>query len=199
MTEKRILIDVIKDSNSTRINPANTCYEHAASLWYVSSDSIKINSIEQLANKSTGPSTLSQDIMDGRGMTSDRPRGVKVSHLLQFIEDNGGRGAFEGLTTSEVCERILKPLTRASGLSYCELKQLEQGPSNNAVGDARWFISHAWGYLFQEVLCQQNFFYFFNQLQYPVQMIKDSIFIYSGCRLHRVVHTEQVRRRRRRR
>eukprot|EP00605_Chrysophyceae_sp_TOSAG23-4_P000662 GSChrysophyteH1.ASY1.ANO1.744.1 assembled CDS len=82
--------------------------------------------------------------------------GVKLSVFLKFIEDNGGRDAFvkkpfvkEPLTTTDVCNKFLKPITSEKEQSYCEYLQEQKSPD---VGEASVFISHAWKYTFVEVV-----------------------------------------------
>ena len=82
--------------------------------------------------------------------------GVKLKVFLQFIEDNGGRDAFskrpivkEPLTTTDVCNKFVKPITSTKGHSYCELLVERNSPD---VGEASVFISHAWKYIFLDVI-----------------------------------------------
>jgi len=51
--------------------------------------------------------------------------GVSMEVFDMFIEECGGVDALQGLTTSVVCERFLKPLTSEKRVSYCELKALD--------------------------------------------------------------------------
>jgi len=86
--------------------------------------------------------------------SKDRPfpkMGVKFSVFLDFIENNGGNERFVGKSTTDVCNEILKPVTEARQLSYCEFVQ---GLNTNSqeVGEAEVFISHAWKYIFLDVV-----------------------------------------------
>ena len=54
---------------------------------------------------------------------------------------------FDELTTTDVCEQIIKPSTVASQLSWCE-----QHKQSKNVGKANLFISHAWKYTFSDVV-----------------------------------------------
>lgn len=74
--------------------------------------------------------------------------GIKVSFLVQFIQ-SVGRANLGGKTTTDVCNEYIKPATQMSQLSYCELLTSRGDP---AVGKARVFISHAWKYLFLDVV-----------------------------------------------
>lgn len=76
--------------------------------------------------------------------------GVCVSFIARFIDEHGGRKAFEGLTTTNVCETIIKPATFALQTSYCEM--LERRGEGGLTGPAQWFVSHAWQYQFLDVV-----------------------------------------------
>ena len=75
--------------------------------------------------------------------------GVKVSVLLDFIDLCGGREVLAGLTTTQVNEIFLQPMTSALNDSYCRLL-LESGDPR--VAQANIFISHAWKYPFLHVV-----------------------------------------------
>ena len=82
--------------------------------------------------------------------------GVKLCTFLEFIELNGGKSAFQDLTTTDVCNNFLKPNTETAKSSYCEL--LRNNNSEN-VGKATVFVSHAWRYKFLDVVeALQNHF-----------------------------------------
>jgi hypothetical protein len=57
-----------------------------------------------------------------RGNLSFNLDGIPLSMLLEFVEECGGRQVLENLTTSEVCEKYLKPMTKTpdGGNSYCQ-------------------------------------------------------------------------------
>ena len=55
----------------------------------------------------------------------------------------------EPLTTTDVCNKFLKPITSEKQQSYCEYLQEQNSPD---VGEATVFISHAWKYTFVEVV-----------------------------------------------
>ena len=75
--------------------------------------------------------------------------GVKISHVDDFFEVCGGRDKLEGLTTKEVCEQFIKPMTEHHECSYCDLLRLSNNPG---VGVATVFVSHAWKYQFLNVV-----------------------------------------------
>ena len=47
--------------------------------------------------------------------------GVSAGFLLEFIDEHGGRAAFEGKTTTQVNELVVQPETKDLQASYCEL------------------------------------------------------------------------------
>ena len=84
--------------------------------------------------------------------------GIKLSYLLnQFVKDCGGKEALVGLTTTDVCNQFVLPITKKSQLSYCELI-LEKAKFNldcrleTVVSTPTVFVSHAWQCNFLDVL-----------------------------------------------
>jgi hypothetical protein len=75
--------------------------------------------------------------------------GVTLDIIEKFVERNGGRCAFKGLTTEDVCNQFVKESTKITQCSYVELLHAE---NNVVVGKATEFISHAWRYDFLDVL-----------------------------------------------
>ena len=75
--------------------------------------------------------------------------GVRLSFYSQFVEECGGRDALVNLTTTDVCERFVKPATARLQASYCDVLTRQQ---HAAVGLASVFISHAWKYAFLDVV-----------------------------------------------
>jgi len=67
--------------------------------------------------------------------------GIKLSFIDSFINACGGRSKLVGLSTDDVNERHVKPMTRKMKVSYCEFLKKEYFDS---VGEAQVFISHAW-------------------------------------------------------
>ncbi len=82
--------------------------------------------------------------------------GVKVSFLRRFIEENGGTAAFAGLKTEDVCKTIIIEATKDKRSSMLDVLLEQKSPD---VGEAEWFISHAWKYNFLDsVMYIENFF-----------------------------------------
>jgi hypothetical protein len=75
--------------------------------------------------------------------------GVKLSYVKEFYDSCGGKEMLKDLTTTEVNDKFLKPMTASSQLSLCEYLKESNHP---AVGVATVFISHAWLYKFLDVV-----------------------------------------------
>jgi hypothetical protein len=75
--------------------------------------------------------------------------GVHVSFFPSFIASCGGEIALASLTTTEVCERFVKPMTLQQRCSMCDLMR---NSGSSEVGTAKCFISHAWKYRFLDVV-----------------------------------------------
>lgn len=75
--------------------------------------------------------------------------GVKLSFIGNFYDICGGKTNLDGLTTTDVCNNFIKPLTDKHQSSFCEMLDQQKHP---AVGIATVFISHAWKYLFADVI-----------------------------------------------
>ena len=75
--------------------------------------------------------------------------GVKLCAVDEFIQRAGGEAKLLDLTTTDVCNQFLKPLTSESKGSYCDVLKQENSPD---VGVAHLFISHAWKYKFLDVV-----------------------------------------------
>ncbi len=76
--------------------------------------------------------------------------GVSVRFLQDFIlQCDGGRDGIKELTTTDLCEKMVKPITAPYKLSFCDLmKQIQ----HKGVGKATVFISHAWKYKFVDLV-----------------------------------------------
>lgn len=75
--------------------------------------------------------------------------GISLSYMNEFIGICGGRPQLEGLTTTEINERFVKPMTISYHSSLCDMLKVQ---GHVAVGVALVFISHAWKYLFLDVV-----------------------------------------------
>jgi tetratricopeptide (TPR) repeat protein len=83
--------------------------------------------------------------------------GIRFSKIGLIIDLLGGREALAGKTTTQVNEDHLMPLTTQSGLSLCDQLLLRPEPlsepaNSTVISEANWFISHAWSYLFLDVI-----------------------------------------------
>jgi len=94
------------------------------------------------------PRVVVADVPDGQPLPFPK-HGVRLSYYAQFVEECGGRDALQGLTTTEVCDTFVKPATARLQASYCDLLAWQD---HGAVGMASVFISHAWKYVFLDVV-----------------------------------------------
>ncbi|KDO22303.1 hypothetical protein SPRG_12143 [Saprolegnia parasitica CBS 223.65] len=82
-------------------------------------------------------------------MTS--PAGVRLAYLRRFISDHGGEASFAGQTTANVCLEVVLPQTQPSGLSLVDHLAIDAATAAY-VAPANWYVSHAWQYLFLEIV-----------------------------------------------
>jgi len=96
-------------------------------------------------NKSTGAD-------GGLGATVAFPKaGVKFSYIIgEFFDELGGRDRLQGLTTAQVCEDVIKPLTVQVKSSFCSILQA-QGHAAYAT-TATVFVSHVHSYNFLDFI-----------------------------------------------
>ncbi|KAJ3200442.1 Kinesin light chain 3 [Entophlyctis luteolus] len=86
--------------------------------------------------------------------------GVRLSYFSAFIKQHGGAKAFAGLTTKDVSTRFVKPFTEAAQMSLCDTLLSSKKPSDRRyVATATWFISHAWKFVFLDVVSALNDFF----------------------------------------
>ena len=81
--------------------------------------------------------------------------GICLEAIHTFIQSCGGADVLQGLTTSMVCERFMKKMTEAARSSYCAQLALAEGSlvdRERSTGPATAFVSHAWSYLFLDVV-----------------------------------------------
>ncbi|KAF0683592.1 Aste57867_24358 [Aphanomyces stellatus] len=98
-------------------------------------------------------------------MTTSPPLGLTLGFFHRFMERHGGRQAFLGLSTADVCETFVKPYTRGTQLSLVEHVHRDPQDGPTYVKPAAWFVSHAWSYLFLDVVDALDAF--FNGLGIP--------------------------------
>lgn len=77
--------------------------------------------------------------------------GVTISYLNQFIEQYGpDHDGFQGYTTTDICNLVVKPLTIIHESSFCDLLLLQD--RSDIVKEAHIFIFRAWQCLFLDVV-----------------------------------------------
>ena len=101
------------------------------------------------ATLSTTSNTTHSSIESSRGTVYFPKEGIKLAALDIFINECGGRSMLEGLSTTDVNNLYQKPLTIHIKSSYCEYLKTRD---SNSVGVAQVFISHAWKYVFLDVV-----------------------------------------------
>ncbi|KAF0696665.1 Aste57867_12601 [Aphanomyces stellatus] len=86
-------------------------------------------------------------------MVGKPPLGLTLGFFHHFVNVHGGRHAFDGLTTEAVCTLFVVPFTQSSQLSMVDhVCSLDDDDDAAYVQDATWFVSHAWSYLFLDVV-----------------------------------------------
>ncbi len=78
-------------------------------------------------------------------------QGISIKFFSVFIIEHGGEEAFRGLTTTDVCNKIIRPSTMQTSSSYCE-KMARSPMFHDYIDTAQVFISHAWSYSFLDVV-----------------------------------------------
>ncbi|KAF0690361.1 Aste57867_18248 [Aphanomyces stellatus] len=87
-------------------------------------------------------------------MASPKPpvQGLTLGFFKHFMALHGGREAFQGRSTKDVCLQFVKPFTAEHRLSLVD-HVLEHSPNGaQYVKPATWFVSHAWSYKFVDVV-----------------------------------------------
>jgi hypothetical protein len=75
--------------------------------------------------------------------------GCSISLMVDFVEEHGGKQAFDGLTTHDVKNLFVLPATAVTQQSLCQ--QL-QARGDSRIGRPCFFVSHAWKYQFLKLL-----------------------------------------------
>ena len=78
------------------------------------------------------------------------PLGIKFSYFCS-LKDHFQMSPEEAseLTTADVCEKLIKPVTVQYGCSFCEYLECID---SSLVGNATVFVSHAWRFKFVAVV-----------------------------------------------
>ncbi|KAF0714110.1 hypothetical protein As57867_004027, partial [Aphanomyces stellatus] len=81
-----------------------------------------------------------------------QPLGLTLGFFKSFVDLHGGRSAFQGLSTSDVCAQFVSPFTAPSKLSLVDHVHIHVPGGHKHVKPATWFVSHAWSYLYLDVV-----------------------------------------------
>ncbi|KAJ3238503.1 Kinesin light chain 3 [Chytriomyces hyalinus] len=86
--------------------------------------------------------------------------GLPFSHFHTLINQWGGHEALARMSTSQVCEKYVKPMTRDGGKSLCETYAESCNTERQILpAKADWFVSHSWGSGFLDAVeALQDFF-----------------------------------------
>ncbi|KAF0696867.1 Aste57867_12400 [Aphanomyces stellatus] len=84
--------------------------------------------------------------------SSNRPLGLTVDFFRHLVDLNGGRDAFLGMSTATVCKHFVMPYTATTQLSLVEHVRRHHPHGDKYVKPATWFVSHAWSYVFLDVV-----------------------------------------------
>ena len=75
--------------------------------------------------------------------------GIKICIFDDFIEENGGIDVFQGLTTTDVCNKFILAKGTKTELNKSSYWDIMNNEGNSNVNNkATVFISHAWKYIF---------------------------------------------------
>lgn len=119
--------------------------------YRLSSNTI-VSSATDLISAANVPSIPYESIIDTSSKSKDaiHTQGLRLSYIANdFYAAHGGIDAFEGLTTSEVCEKFIQPMTKHTQNSLCDLLASN---THSDIGPAQVYVSHAWGCTFTDVI-----------------------------------------------
>ena len=97
------------------------------------------------------PPSSNQPLSQSSSVTTSTYDGVMISdsEVAALYLACGGRDNLQGLTTTEVNEKFLKPLTEPHKISFCDLLKRQK---HTAVGPASVFICHAHSSMFLDLI-----------------------------------------------
>ncbi|KAF0717482.1 Aste57867_2261 [Aphanomyces stellatus] len=78
--------------------------------------------------------------------------GLTLGFFKHLVDIHGGRNAFKYLSTADVCKDVVKPYTISTKLSLVDHVQRHHCNGHEFVKPATWFVSHAWGYKYLDVV-----------------------------------------------
>ena len=81
--------------------------------------------------------------------TDQKALGIHISVLMSICQ----KPELDGLTTEDVCAKLIKPATLDKQCAYIDLLHGETaGDGTPSVGPATCFVSHAWKCTFRDVV-----------------------------------------------
>lgn len=121
-------------------------YEGELGEWFVQPD-VQVELAEDLSPIPASPLMVPSTSIER--LPSMPMEGVSLACLREFCTEH--RAVLLGLSTTEVCNGVVKPLTQSSGLSLAvSLRNacLKDENGRPFIGKATVFVSHAWSYDF---------------------------------------------------
>ena len=103
--------------------------------------------LNRLTSSTSSSSIAVQEVAPSSTVQQFPMDGLKVSAFINFIAVCGGEKKIRYLSTRQVVERYIFPVTNATKTSYCDLVKTRD-PS--VIGRASVYISHSWGGRFMD-------------------------------------------------
>ncbi|KAJ3104849.1 Kinesin light chain 3 [Phlyctochytrium planicorne] len=122
---------------------------------FTPSQSIELAPLESIGVRSANTLNLKASTVASEAEKVDETKyfpleGVSLRYLLDYVRACGGRPAFEGLSTQDVCTKFIQPQTQHTSRSACQT--LISAGRTDVVANATWFVSHVWRYPFLDVI-----------------------------------------------
>ncbi|KAJ3253235.1 Kinesin light chain 3 [Chytriomyces hyalinus] len=141
-----LLLDAVEGDETDSPESANSEKSHVSHLVLPVLENIGAASIDNSVADLHSP-MVSETPYDPLAMTT---LGLPLSFVQDFIKASGGSEAFKNLTTTDVCQKLVQPLTAHTRRSVVDTLIIEG--RSDLVSEAKWFVSHAWKYQFLEVI-----------------------------------------------
>eukprot|EP01041_Mallomonas_annulata_P007086 gene7086-14418_t len=116
-------------------------FQKAETNGCITIDTFQVRVLDSIASaKGMDPDELKFNLLCNHSIKSNKSltqqklkpfskMGVRLSVIYDFIDLCGGRDILEGLTTSQICNNFLKPLTYTRQCSYCEMLVEDNNPN----------------------------------------------------------------------
>ncbi|KAI8834625.1 hypothetical protein BJ741DRAFT_688771 [Chytriomyces cf. hyalinus JEL632] len=141
-----LLLDAVEADETDSPESANSEKSHVSHLVLPVLKNIGAASIDSTVADQHSP-RVSETPYDPLAMTT---LGLRLSFVQDFIKASGGSEAFKNLSTTDVCQKLVQPLTAHTRRSVVDTLIIEG--RSDLVSEAKWFVSHAWKYQFLDVI-----------------------------------------------